>query len=43
MHVTVKDLTESWSFDDMMMAHEVLNALEDAEARIARQMRERNG
>lgn len=30
---TLRDLEETWSFDDLMMAGEVLDALEDAQAR----------
>jgi hypothetical protein len=39
MNVTTADLATRWSFGDLMDAHDVLDALEDAERRAAKQAR----
>ena len=35
--VTLRDLDEAWSFQDLIDAHDVLDALEEAEALQAKQ------
>lgn len=35
--VSAAELEDRWSFDDLMEAHDVLDALEDAEAHAMRQ------
>lgn len=36
MHVTTEDLADRWSFNDLMVAHEILNAFDDAEVEASR-------
>lgn len=40
MTVSLVDLNEKWSFDDLIMANDVLDALDDAESRAIQAARE---
>lgn len=41
MNATLSEIETSWSFDDLAMANEILDSLEDAEGRAYEQARRR--